>query len=73
MSLIHPCGDRHAFLLLQLPFPSDAAGIEVLLSALSRSTHILSRTCFLSCMHISAAKYQHSLQRAAFLQQQADK
>ena len=74
---IHHCG--HVFLLLQLPlqlpFPSAAAGIEVLvlLSALFHSTHILSKTCFLSCMRVSAAKYQHSLQRAAILQRQAAK
>jgi hypothetical protein len=74
---LHHCG--HVFLLLQLPlqlpFPSAAAGIEVLvlLSALFHSTHILSKTCFLSCMHVSAAKYQHSLQRAAILQRQAAK
>ncbi len=69
-----------AFLLLQLPFPqmqlpfpSAAAGIEILalFLALSRSTCILSKFLFLLSMRIPAAKYQHSLQRAALLQNQA--
>ncbi|DBA99422.1 TPA: hypothetical protein ACH3X3_012019 [Trebouxia sp. C0006] len=58
-----------------LPFPSAAAGVEtlVMFSALSHSTRILSKFYFLLSMRIPAAKDQHSLQEAAFLQKQAAK
>jgi len=60
---------------MQLPFPSAAAGVEtlVMFSALSHSTCILSKFYFLLSMRIPAAKDQHSLQEAAFLQKQAAK